>query len=132
MAIAIHHANPDRELGPATVGRAELTCGRAPDRLLAALASYEMAQIDWVLGRGSWAERRQWSCFGQIARVGELRFERFVVPFDDGRQSALGLEEHADRIEYDRDVVIALGTVDGLEEQRQPRARTVRVDLHLP
>jgi hypothetical protein len=55
-----------------------------------------------------------------------------LLPPTPARRSDLGLDQHADRAECGRDVVIALGTVDGLKKQRQPRACTVRVDLHPP
>src|SRR6185312_9238715 len=53
---------------------------------------------------------------------------RLLPPPTSAMRSDLGLDQHADRAKRGRDVVIALGTADGLKEQRQPRARTVRVD----
>ena len=42
----------------------------------------------------------------------------------------LGLDEHSDRIEGPGDVVIALGTVHGVQEESETRAVSVGRDLH--
>src|SRR5215213_7864956 len=44
--------------------------------------------------------------------------------------SDLRLDEHPDRVERRGDRVVALGPVARVEEQREPRAVAVRVDLH--
>jgi hypothetical protein len=46
--------------------------------------------------------------------------------------SDLCLDEHPDRVERGGDVVIALGTVEGVEEEGEARAVAVRRDFHLP